>query len=364
MTALDLDVRVRLAAFELAVAIRTSARSIGVFGPSGAGKTTLLDTIVGWRRPDSGRVAVAGTTLFDSANGIDTPLARRAVGYVPQDSLLFPHWTVARNITATKRCDDAFLARVIDALELKPLLERSTATLSGGERRRVALARAVATSPKILVLDEPLVALDKSLRARILSDIIRVRAAFDVPLVLVSHDATEILAACDEVFVLERGRAVASGAPDRVLRERSEPGAAFENVCAGVVRDVDGLTARVALAHGPDVFAVAPGAVAGEHLWLGLDAEDVLVAGTLPTRISARNVLPGVIDALAHDAEGRVRAAVRLANGAGAPILAVDVTRSAADELGLEQGSAIHLVFKASSCRVVARGAGRQPAAR
>lgn len=358
MNALDLRVRLLLTPFELDVGITTSARSIGVFGRSGAGKTTLLETIVGWRRPDSGHVRVGERTLFDAGARIDLPLREREVGYVPQDALLFPHWTVERNLTAAKRCDNAFLARIVDALELAPLLGRSAVVLSGGEKRRVALARAVATKPAILILDEPLAALDRELRARVLSDIVRVRAAFDVPLVLVSHDPTEIIAACDEVFVLEGGRVLASGAPDRVLRQRSSLTERFENVVVGVVRAVDGRTARVELDHGPEVFAIVENAQPGERVWLGLDAEDVLVADTLPTRISARNVLPAVIDALAADEDGRVRAQMRLAHSERAPTLAVDVTRSAAAELELERGRRIHLVFKASSCRVVARGSG------
>jgi len=353
---LQIDLRSSLATFELDISIDTTARSIGLFGPSGAGKTTVLETIVGLRRPAAGRIVLGADTLFDSRASIDVEIHQRRVGYVPQEPTLFPHWTVERNLTATQRCDAAFLARLVEVLALGDLLGRAPMTLSGGEARRVALARALATRPRILVLDEPLAALDRPLRARVLSDLIRVRATFDVPLVLVSHDPTEIVAACDEVFVLEKGRIVARGAPNRVLRERSHPGEPYENVVAGWVRDVDGRTARIELDQGLVVFAIVEDAHVGERMWLGLDAEDVLIADAAPSRISARNVLPAEIVAIASDADGRTRVEARLGDATGAPTLVVDVTRSAANELALTEGRRIHLVFKAGSCRAVARG--------
>lgn len=359
MNALDLHVHARLAPFDLDVSIATDARSIGLFGPSGAGKTSVLETIVGWRRPASGHVRIGGHTLFDSEAGIDSPLPERGVGYVPQDPLLFPHWTVARNITASRRCDDSFASRVLAALELAPLLGRWPATLSGGEKRRVSLARALCARPRILVLDEPLSALDRTLRARVLSDIVRVRALFDVALVMVSHDPTEIVAACDEVFVLERGRVVASGRPGTILRERTLVGDGFENVLMGIVRDVDGRTARVALDRGPSVFATVEGARPGERVWLGLDAEDVLLSEVAPTRISARNVLPALVAGITDDHAGSVRVALRLSAEEAAPSLCAAVTRAAVTELALDHGRAVHVVFKANSCRVVARGQGQ-----
>lgn len=356
MTSLEVHVRVRLAPFELDVSIATSARSIGIFGPSGSGKTTVLETIVGLRRPDAGRIRLGERDLFDSTRNLDVGAHEREVGYVAQEALLFPHWSVARNLTATRRCDDAFLARLIETLALAPLLQRAPTTLSGGEARRVALARALATKPRILVLDEPLAALDRPLRTRVLSDLIRVRALFDVPLVMVSHDPTEIIAACDEVFVLEQGRSVARGAPNQVLRQRSHPGDPFENVLVGSVRALDGRTADVELERGPSVFAIVEEARLGERVWLGLDAEDVLVSDSAPSRISARNVLAATIVAIASDADGRTRVEAKLSEALDAPTLVVDVTRSAAHELGLDTGRRIHLVFKAGSCRSVARG--------
>ncbi|MBL8859540.1 MAG: ATP-binding cassette domain-containing protein [Planctomycetes bacterium] len=355
MTALDLALRVPLADFELDVALATDARCIGLFGPSGAGKTSILEAIAGWRDVAHGHVKVGERTLLDTTASIAVPLRARGVGYVPQDTLLFPHWSVRRNIECAQASEPEFTKRVVAALLLGPLLARMPQTLSGGEKRRVALARALCAGPRILLLDEPLAALDRGLRARVLSDILRVRAEFDVQLVLVSHDPTEIITACDEVFVVDSGRITARGAPVAVLRARASLAESLENVIVGHVTAIDGRTAQVEVAPEIVIHAVATDVALERRVWLGLDAEDVLVADSAPKRISARNVLPAVITEIDEDDCGRVRIAARLGAKEGAPTLSADLTRAAADELALARGRAVHLVFKASSCHVVAR---------
>jgi molybdate transport system ATP-binding protein len=190
-----------LAEFALEVSLELSARTTALSGPSGAGKTTLLELIAGLRKPQHGRIELHGRVVCDE-NVFVPPRARR-VGYVPQDDALFPHLSVRQNVFygAHEQNDD-----VIDALEIKPLLDRSVKRLSGGERKRVALARALLTRPDLLLLDEPLAGVDVALRDRVLEYLVRVRDEFPVPAVYVTHQMDEVQAICDEIVFLERGR--------------------------------------------------------------------------------------------------------------------------------------------------------------
>jgi len=192
------DVVLPLADFALEVSVEMGARTTALYGRSGAGKTSLLEVIAGLRRPIHGEVAIHGRVVND------VPPRRRRVGYVPQDDALFPHLSVRQNITYGGALDRA----VIDVLELAHLLDRGVKQLSGGERKRVALARALLSHPAVLLLDEPLSGVDAELRARVLEYLVRVRDEFPIPMIYVTHDAEEAAAICEEMVVLERGRVV------------------------------------------------------------------------------------------------------------------------------------------------------------
>lgn len=354
--------RVPLAHFELDVDIESDARSLGIFGASGAGKTTLLELLAGWREPASGRLSIGAMTLFDDRERTDVPIEARGAGYVTQDALLLPHWSVRRNVEAgatrggTCAADHALVERTLGILGIEHLLERSTEQLSGGERQRVALARALASRPRFLLLDEPLGSLDLALRRRILPYLIRVRDEFALPTVFVSHDATEIQALCDEVVVLDAGRVVARGLPADVLRESRGDERAFENVLAGRVRELSARTARLELDGGGTVEVPGRGLAVGEHAWFALGSEDVLVALDAPSRISARNVLHARVERVDELGDGIVQVEARLTHGAvaerGARI-AARITQSSASELDLRAGREVFLVFKTHSCRVL-----------
>ncbi len=348
---LSLRVRLPLARFDLDVAIASTSRSLAVFGASGSGKTSLLECLTGWRRPADGRIEALGTVLFDATQRIDLPPERRALGYVPQDVLLFPHLSTRQNILfGAAPGGSELVERALDVLELRPLLNRPVTTLSGGERARVSLARALASRPRLLVLDEPFGSLDWELRRRVLPHLVRTSEAFDVPLVFVSHDPTEVQALCAEVVVLERGRVVAQGPPARVLADRASHEVGFENVLRGIARTEGGRT-RVEIAPGVDLRVAGSGAVAGEPALVALRAEDVIVAvGELP-RTSARNVLPARVAALRVDGED-----AWLDADAGGARIVVSLTRSSVEELGLAPGTAVRLVAKAQACRVLAGG--------
>jgi molybdate transport system ATP-binding protein len=353
----EVRVRIPLAHFALDVDLSSSARTLGLFGPSGAGKTSLIEAIAGWRKPAAGRIRVGETVLFDDAAGVSLPIERRGVGYVPQDALLLPHWSVGRNVRAggtrggSAAADEALVERTAAILEIAHLLDRPTGQLSGGERQRVALARALVSRPRFLLLDEPLGSLDLPLRRRILPYLIRVRAAFDLPMLVVSHDATEIQALCEEVVVLDRGRVAAIGPPERVLRDRAASG--FENVLTGIVLEVVAGTARVGIAPGIEVQVPAGGLRERDRAVFSLGADEILVSLAPLSGISARNRLPGVIEELAEVGGTLFARAVVGERAQAGPRLSVGLTRTSADELELAPGRRVHLVFKTQSCRVL-----------
>ena len=200
-----------LADFVLQVDVELAGQVTAIFGPSGAGKTSLLDLIAGLRRPQSAFIQLEQRVLTDTARALALPPREREIGYVPQDLALFPHLPVRKNLLYGRKAsappDGLFSYEHVTAiLEIEPLAGRRVTELSGGEKRRVALARALLTSPKLLLLDEPLAGLDAALKAKIIPYLARVRDEFRVPMLYVSHDLPEIEVLCDEVVELERGQ--------------------------------------------------------------------------------------------------------------------------------------------------------------
>jgi molybdate transport system ATP-binding protein len=193
------QVTLPLAHFTLDVSFVTTGASTALYGPSGAGKTTILELIAGLRQPSSGEIFLDGEPL------VRRPARQRHVGYVTQDDTLFPHLSVRNNVLygATNSLD-----RVASVLEITHLLDRGIRHLSGGERKRVALARALVSAPRILLLDEPLTGVDTELRRRVLDYLVRVREEFPIPIVYVTHEIEEAMTLCDEVVRIDRGRVV------------------------------------------------------------------------------------------------------------------------------------------------------------
>jgi molybdate transport system ATP-binding protein len=202
-----LDVTLRQGAFTLAASVKIDSRAAALFGPSGAGKTTILDTIAGLRTPDQGSIAIDERVLFSSGARVNIPPHARRIGYVPQDVALFPHMNVRRNLLYGRHSGaPPDLDRVLSILEIAPLVDRRVTDLSGGERQRVALGRALMSGPSLLLLDEPLAAVDVPLRRRILPYLQRVRDELRIPIVYVSHDREEVEALADTVIHLDNGR--------------------------------------------------------------------------------------------------------------------------------------------------------------
>ncbi|HJW14559.1 MAG TPA: ATP-binding cassette domain-containing protein, partial [Thermoanaerobaculia bacterium] len=280
---IELDVSLPLASFTLDVRAVFESGVVAVLGPSGAGKTSLFEAIAGLRRA-SGRITVSGEALLDSTRSVDLPPERRRVGYVPQDSLLFPHLTAEENVRfALARGGDGrrLFDEVVSILEIGPLLPRHPATLSGGERQRVALARALATRPRLLLLDEPLAAVDVELKSRILPYLLRVRDEKKIPMLYVTHNAGEALLLAREVLLLRAGRVEALGPAGAFFASRRleavDPAARFDNVFVGVVEAGEaGGPARLRLSGGS--FLSVPAAATPGRAVYSLAPEDVLLA--------------------------------------------------------------------------------------
>jgi molybdate transport system ATP-binding protein len=324
-------------------------------GPSGAGKTSLLEALAGLRRA-SGRIEVSGERLLDSAAGIDLPAEKRRIGYVPQDSLLFPHLTAEENVRFGLAKRGPAAARLFDEavgiLEIRDLLARYPATLSGGERQRVALARALATRPRLLLLDEPLAALDVALRERILPYLLRVRDEMRIPFLYVTHNAGEALLLARAVLLLRDGRVLGSGPPSDVLAahrvEAVDPGASFDNIFDGLLEkksDEDGV-GRLVTPRGADLLVpLDPSFPLGRAVF-SVAPEDVLLSVRPLDGVSARNVFEGVvagIDRFPSDAIVHVTAA-------GLPWRA-HLTAGSVRELALAAGRRVWIAVKTQAFR-------------
>jgi molybdate transport system ATP-binding protein len=213
---LRVDVTKQLGEFSIEAAFISEGRVTGLFGASGAGKTSLINMIAGLLKPDRGTIAIDGETLDDVAAGLHVPAHRRRIGYVFQDARLFPHLDVRQNLDYGRRMnrlddDPVQRQRVTDLLDIGHLLERRPGKLSGGERQRVALGRALLSRPRLLLLDEPLGALDEGRRAEILPYLVRLRDEARIPMVYVSHDAAEMRQLATQIVLLQGGRVTALG---------------------------------------------------------------------------------------------------------------------------------------------------------
>jgi molybdate transport system ATP-binding protein len=208
---LEVDTKIRLGNFTLDAAFATEGKITALFGPSGAGKTSLINVISGLIKPEKGRVAVDRTVLLDTERGIDVPAHKRRIGYVFQESRLFPHLTVKQNLLygrwfAPRDLRRDSLDEVVDLLDLSPLLHRGTLQLSGGEKQRVAIGRALLSSPRLLLLDEPLSSLDEARKQEVMPFLERLRDHARMPIVYVSHSVAEVERLANEVVFMDAGR--------------------------------------------------------------------------------------------------------------------------------------------------------------
>jgi len=335
------EIAVPLRSFELRLSLEIGT-TVALVGPSGAGKSTVLRAISGLVRPSEGRIASGESVWFDAARGIDLPPERRRVGLVFQDYALFPHLTVRQNVEYARRnAADEYL----DRLAIRHLERAKPGDLSGGERQRVALARALARDPDILLLDEPLSALDPHTRAGVRSELEQLLGALGLPTLLVTHDFEDAAALAERIGVLVDGAVRQVGTPADLVAAPGDPFVASftgANVLRGVAEPQGGLT-RVRLEDGRVISTTDEGSgdvAVAVYPW------DIVVSLVEPDE-SALNVI-----------RDTVRSVTELGNRTRVTIgpVSAEVTAQSVERLGLHVGLPVYATFKATGTRIVARG--------
>jgi molybdate transport system ATP-binding protein len=350
---LEIDAIVRRGVFALHVQTIIASDACGVFGPSGAGKSTLLGLVAGLVRPDAGRVVLDGDVLDDHAVGIHCPPHHRRLGVVFQHGHLLPHLSVEGNLRYGERLLAPSARRVhfdevVRVLELGDLLKQRPRTLSGGQRQRVALGRALLCSPRLLLMDEPLAALDRGLKQQILPYLRRARDVFAMPILMVSHDLPELLHVCDELLLVADGRLKAQGPLGRIAGDPELlpllHDAGMVNVLRGSIagHDAGGLT-RVALDGGAEVLCPRRCEVAGARVELLLRPDDIALATGPVAGISLQNQLVGRVERIAA-ASDRVLVAVDFGQE-----VVVEISARTVAQLDIVPGKPVHILFKAMS---------------
>jgi len=331
-----------------------------IFGASGAGKTTLLDCVAGLLKPDLGRIEIGRQIVFDSARRVSIAPQQRQIGYVFQDLALFPHLSAEDNVQygIAKLSGDERRRRtdeILKSFRIAALSKRKPAEISGGERQRAALARALVTDPRVLLLDEPLSGLDLPTRSAIIEDLRAWNERHRIPILYVTHNRDEVFALGERVLVLENGRLIAQGTPHEVmtapLQETVANLAGFENIFDAIVvathEQRGTMTCR--LAEHVELETPLVRAAMGSRLRVGIRAGDTLLATLRPTGLSAQNVIPGKLVSLSqHDVivTAKVNCGVEFA---------VHLTLAARDSLQLEKGRDVWVVIKTHSCHLLAR---------
>lgn len=356
---ISVDIIRRLGTFTLATNFQSDTRGItAVFGRSGAGKTSIVNVLAGLLQPDSGRIEIDGHVLLDTENRVNVPPEKRRLGYVFQESRLFPHYSVQRNLTYGMRRTPAAERRVdfnevIDVLGISHLLSRKPRSLSGGERQRVALGRALLTSPKLLLMDEPLASLDTARKQEILPFIERMRDHFDIPIVYVSHDMDEIIRLADTLILIDEGKVAAIGSVEeltsrldlRPLTGRYEAG----SVIAAEVMGQDtqfGLT-ELAFAGGTFRLPRIDNPI-GAQVRVRIRARDVSLSLSQPDGVSELNVFKGRIMEIDHPPSDDSPPQIDIRVDIGVPLW-VRITRRAVRDLDLREGSEVYTLVKSTS---------------
>jgi molybdate transport system ATP-binding protein len=367
-----LNVRIRKAfpgestrGFELDVTFALRRGITILFGASGAGKTTLLDCIAGLTPPDSGRITVGDRVLFDSERHINVLIRNRSIGYVFQDLALFPHLSVESNVTyglagIHLQEREQRVGKALDSLGIAELRHRRPAQLSGGERQRVALARALVTGPSLLLLDEPLAALDFPVRMKIAEDLRRSIQNLPIPVLYVTHSRDEVFMLGEKLLVLEQGKLIAQGTPHEVLSaprgETVAQLAGFENIFDAEVVSIHEDRGTMTCVLGSPRFESAQveletplvRAEPGGKLRVGISAGDILLATAAPVGLSARNILPGKLLSLSQ------RDALIVARVDCGVELSIHLTLGARDSLELAPGRQVWVIVKTHSCHLLA----------
>ena len=344
---LIVDIHQSLGRFVLDAAFTAEGGVTALFGRSGSGKTSLIRVIAGLARPQQGRVVIGDDVLLDTQRRLFVPRHRRRFGYVFQEARLFPHLSVRQNLAygrwfSRQPKSVAEFDRVVEMLGIAPLLDRRPEKLSGGEKQRVAIGRALLSAPRLLLMDEPLAALDEERKAEILPYLERLRDESAIPIVYVSHSVSEVARLADRVVMLDGGRVTSTGTPSDIFshaQDRRDAGA----VLTGRVTSVDAAHRLVTVGlSGGEILVPNADVEPGRLVRLHLPERDVLVATQRPEGLSALNMLEGIVVAIEPDGEGMMR--IRMA--CGTDVILARITALSVERLQLKPTLPVFAVIK------------------
>lgn len=350
---MKIDVRRDFGAFSLDVCIDCAAEGVtALFGRSGSGKTTLINLIAGLEKPDAGRIAIGSGILFDSSAGIDVPPERRGLGYIFQDSRLFPHYSVRGNLRyGMKRRDGPYdFDQVVELLGLGAMLERRPHRLSGGERQRVAIGRALLANPRVLLMDEPLASLDGARKDEIMAFIERLRDDLEISIVYVSHNMDEVIRLADNLVVLDEGRVAAMGdVVDVTSRLDLRPLTGRYEAGAVLAARLEGHDDEYELSYlgfpGGRLTVSRLNLEIGAPLRVRVRARDVTLALEPPRQSSVLNVFAGVVADMSDEHGPLLDVLIHLGGDSHCPLWA-RITRKSAHNLGLARGAPVYALIK------------------
>ncbi|MFQ5639788.1 MAG: molybdenum ABC transporter ATP-binding protein [bacterium] len=352
---LTIHVRKKIADFCLELDLEIQPAFTALFGPSGAGKTTTLNLISGLSSPSEGKISLGKTTLFSGPEKINLPPRKRNIGYIFQESRLFPHLTVKNNLiyglTRTPDRSRRFdFDEIVEIVGVSHVLDRDCRDLSGGEKQRVALGRALLASPQYLLMDEPLSALDLNARLSFLSFLKDIHQRYALPILYVTHDLATVFNFAEQVVIIEHGKNVGAGPIDSQLEKMKTtpllPG-----------EDIPNIFRMTILAHEPSkgLTFVRAGELtftlpllqmaAGEEIMLNIPAAEIILSTEKPRNLSASNILPGFVHKLRHLGE---RILVEVDAGLK---FTVEIVPATVERLALQKGKKVFLIMKASSFR-------------
>lgn len=350
---IEIDLKRTQGNFTLVAKCTLDSPVVGLFGPSGAGKSTLLAMLAGLVQPDSGRIVLDGVCLFDSVRRINLPLHRRRIGTVFQDSRLFPHLNIADNLSyglnlLPKKDRQLELSKIVDLLEIGHLLSQKPHQLSGGEKQRVALGRALLTSPRLLLLDEPLASLDVRLKHQILPFLRRIKDEINMPMLYVSHAIDEILYLTTQIAMLEAGKLLAVGSFDEVMNDTHILSIAhslgLENVLHTHIVAHDANHGYTTAAIAQQQINLPPIAAAiGSPLSISITAANIALSSHKISGISIQNQLAGTVLAIQQ-----IGARMLVSVDIGTPLM-VEVTAKALLDMQITIGSSVYCLIKTQS---------------
>ena len=348
---LSLRIQHRFEGFELDVDVQAPPGVTVLFGPSGSGKTTLINAVAGLLRPDRGRILAGDWVLLDTDAGRCLPPHRRRIGYIFQEGRLFPHLSVRQNLLygrwfAPRDARPESLDRVVEMLGIGPLLSRRPGALSGGEKQRVAIGRALLAAPRLILADEPLAALDEARKAEILPYFERLRDEVSVPILYVSHSTAEVARLASTVVALREGRVAAVGPAAQVLGDVAAmgPRGAASLLTARVVAHHEDELTELRVDGGVVWVPQLPDAP-GTRLHLRIGASDVILARARPEGLSAQTILAGVVTRIVPGAGPGAMVHVAV----GEEEILARITRRAAEQLALAPGVSVHAILKSMS---------------